>query len=89
MVLAAFPEVEEALIFGSRAAGTHKPGSDIDLVLKGLNLDRKILAKFEATLDDLPLPYKVDVLHYETLENVKLRKHIDEAGQLFYSLGAV
>ena len=80
-VLAAFPEVEEAVIFGSRATGACKPGSDIDLALKGISLNQKILGRIEAALDDLSLPYKIDLLLYENLENEKLRGNIDKEGE--------
>jgi len=82
-VLAAFPEIEEAVIFGSRAAGAHKPGSDIDLALKGALLSPKTLCRIETAVDDLSLPYKVDLLHYEGLENAELRKSIDRGSRKF------
>ena len=83
-VLAVFPEVEEAVIFGSRATGTHKPGSDIDLALKGKRINQKRLTCIETQIDELMLPYKVDILHYENIESVKLRVRIDDVGQQLY-----
>ncbi|MDR3078076.1 MAG: nucleotidyltransferase domain-containing protein [Planctomycetota bacterium] len=83
-VFAAFPEVGEAVLYGSRAKGTHKKGSDIDLALKGAELDWARLGEIETAIDDLLLPYKVDLLIYDTLEHVKLREHIDRVGVTLY-----
>jgi predicted nucleotidyltransferase len=86
-VFAAFPEIEEAVLFGSRAKGTFKPGSDIDLALKGKALTFHALGKIDDAVDDLLLPYEVDLLHYDTLKHVKLREHIDRVGVSFYRAG--
>jgi predicted nucleotidyltransferase len=55
-VFASYPEVEEAILYGSRAKGNYSNGSDIDLVLKGNKLDETILRKIRRQLDDLLLP---------------------------------
>ena len=57
-VLARFSEVDKAILYGSRAKGTYKPGSDIDLALFGSDLDGSVLSRITSTLDDLLLPYK-------------------------------
>jgi len=85
-VLAAFPEVEEAVIFGSRATGNYKPGSDIDLALKGSRINKNILGRIETKIDGLMLPFKVDLLNYKDIEHVKLRFHIDQEGIIFHKL---
>ena len=53
--LAAFPAIEQATLYGSRALGRHRPGSDIDLTLSGVDLDPRTLARLDAALDDLLL----------------------------------
>jgi predicted nucleotidyltransferase len=73
-VLAEHPQVEQAILYGSRALGTYKNGSDIDLTLVGGQLDLSLLLKIENKLDDLLLPYK----------NEELKEHIRRAGQVFY-----
>jgi predicted nucleotidyltransferase len=73
-VLAEHPQVEQAILYGSRALGTYKNGSDIDLTLVGGQLDLSLLLKIENELDDLLLPYK----------NEELKEHIRRAGQVFY-----
>jgi len=80
--LAQFPQIQEALIIGSRAMGHYKRGSDIDIALKGSNITETILAKIKGKLEDeLPLPYLFDVIHYETIKNLELKKHIDTYGK--------
>jgi predicted nucleotidyltransferase len=83
-VFAAFPEIEEAVLYGSRAKGNYKPGSDIDLALKGEDLTFWDIGKIADAVDDLLLPYELDLLHYDTLEHAKLREHIDRVGVSFY-----
>ena len=60
-VLAAHPEVETAILYGSRAMGTHRPASDIDLMLTVSNLTTDGLARIDEDLDDLLLPYRMDL----------------------------
>lgn len=80
------PEIEKVLIFGSRAMGNFKPGSDVDLALKGAKLTDRILSQVSQKLsEELPVPYLFDIVIYETIENLDLKKHIDEQGKLFYS----
>lgn len=84
-VLKVFPEVEEVLIFGSRAIGNYKKSSDIDLVLKGKKVNDKLANHIKGILDDkLPLPYKFDVVNYSTISNPDFIEHIDRVGLVFY-----
>ncbi|MFM8886535.1 MAG: nucleotidyltransferase domain-containing protein, partial [Chthoniobacterales bacterium] len=50
-VFAHHPGVERAVLFGSRATGTARPGSDIDLALYGQGLDWRVLGRIEDELD--------------------------------------
>ena len=84
-VLGNFPEVEEVIIYGSRAKGNYKNGSDIDLTLKGKNVDLLILGKIDDHLDDLLLPYKFDLSIYNQINSPELLEHIDRVGDLFFS----
>jgi len=78
------PSVESAIIYGSRAKGNFKNGSDIDLTLQGSILDLTILMKIEDELDDLLLPYKIDLSIFEKIENPDLVDHINRVGIEFY-----
>ena len=79
-VLRKFDNIEKVILFGSRALGTHKTASDIDLAIKG-NVDINTLSKLKYNLEeDTFLPYFFDVVIYDNLENLELKKHIDEFG---------
>lgn len=83
-IFAAAPAVERAVIYGSRAKGNHRPGSDIDLTLFGQGLDLNMLGKIAADLDESSIPYQVDLSLFEHIDNIGLREHIERVGQLFY-----
>lgn len=83
-VFAQFPAVEKAILYGSRAKGTYRPGSDIDLVLLGSTLDLKTLFRIETELDDLLLPYTIDLSIFEHIDNPNLVDHIKRVGKVFY-----
>ncbi|MBM3197843.1 MAG: nucleotidyltransferase domain-containing protein [Chlamydiae bacterium] len=84
-VLVQFVMVEEALLYGSRAKGTHKAGSDIDLCLVGKEVDHKVLSRIDNLLDDLLLPYSFDLSCYHHLYNQELKGHIDRVGIKIYA----
>lgn len=83
-VFASYPEVEEAILYGSRAKGNYSNGSDIDLVLKGSKLDQTILRKIRRELDDLLLPYTIDIALYDSIDNPDLTGHIKRVGIIIY-----
>lgn len=84
--ISACEHVDEVLIFGSRAKGTHKPGSDVDLALKGDNLTYDDLLGLSAELNEYqPLPYMFDLVDYSHLDNPRLKAHIDRVGVLLFS----
>ncbi|RGM53100.1 nucleotidyltransferase domain-containing protein [Bacteroides uniformis] len=82
-VLARFDEVREAVLFGSRAKGNYKKGSDIDIAVKG-PVEKDALAQLMMAFDESLLPYLVDVVVYANLENEALREHIDRVGVRIY-----
>jgi predicted nucleotidyltransferase len=83
-VFSSFTEVEEAVIYGSRAKGNYKPGSDIDFTLKGDKLTRNILSSINIKLDDLLLPYIIDTSIFTEIDNKNLLDHIKSIGKVFY-----
>ena len=88
-VLASVPEVEEAIIYGSRARGTNRKSSDIDMTLKGDNLTYLQLALLDAKIDDLYLPYFVDLSLYSMIKNVDLIASIEREGKVLYNNGMI
>ncbi|MFK5927177.1 MAG: nucleotidyltransferase domain-containing protein [Desulfuromusa sp.] len=85
-VFSKYPQISEVVLYGSRAKGNYHPGSDIDLTLKGDQLNLRILNKISNELDDLLLPYTIDLSIYSQIENQDLLDHIDRIGQVFYHL---
>lgn len=83
-VLERFPEVTKAILFGSRAKGTARPGSDIDLALYGEGLDWRVLGRIEDELDDLLLPYTFSLIHHDTRTDAEVAAHIARVGLPFY-----
>jgi predicted nucleotidyltransferase len=83
-VFALHPEVEQAVLYGSRAKGTHKNGSDIDLTMHGAQLSHRILLALLTELDDLLLPWMIDLSIFDTLDHPALREHIERGGVVFY-----
>ena len=79
-VLAHFPEVEKAVLYGSRAKGTHRPGSDVDLALYGSDVGSTQLARIDEALDDLMLPYQMDLSLFASLTHPNLLDHIRRVG---------
>ena len=88
-LLASIPEVEQAIIYGSRARGTHQMASDIDLTLKGDNLTYLQLALLDDKIDDLYLPYFVDLSLYSMLRTPELLDSICREGKVLYNRGDV
>ena len=83
-VFARFPEIEKAILYGSRAKGNFKTGSDIDLTLCGEALTSDLRPTIASELDDLLLPYVIDLSIFDELNHAKLREHIKRVGVVFY-----
>ena len=83
-VFKAYPQIKTVILYGSRAKGTYKPGSDIDLTLKGERLDLNILNRIDNQIDDLLLPWSFDLSIYSRIENKDLIDHIDRVGISIY-----
>ena len=88
-VLAHYPEVEKAVLYGSRAKGTYRPGSDIDLTLCGSELNHTLLTRIGNELDDLLLPYQIDLSLLSSLSHPGLLDHIRRVGVALYEKSAV
>jgi predicted nucleotidyltransferase len=86
-VLAAHPEVERAIVYGSRALGRQRPSSDIDLTLIGPAIGCGTLARIEAELDDLLLPWMIDLSRLADLSHPPLLAHIERVGKVLYRRG--
>ena len=83
-VLASHPEVESATLYGSRALGRYRPASDIDLTLIGAAISAAALARIDADLDDLLLPWMIDLSCLASIQHPALLAHIERAGVELY-----
>ncbi len=86
-VLAQHPNVQRAVLYGSRAKGNHKPGSDIDLTLfasDGKEINTHEIADILDEVDELLLPYSVDLSAFAKIDNDALRAHIQRVGKVFF-----
>jgi predicted nucleotidyltransferase len=84
-ILSRVPHVEKAYIFGSRAKGNYKLGSDVDIALKGKKLTFNDITQISFLLnEETNMPYKFDVLNYHSINEPALTEHIDRAGIVFY-----
>ncbi|MCU7491014.1 MAG: nucleotidyltransferase domain-containing protein [Ignavibacteria bacterium] len=81
---ARYTSVKKAILYGSRAKGNFKNGSDIDLTLEGDELELDTLLKILNELDELDLPYKIDLSIYSAISNNDLLEHINRVGITFY-----
>ena len=79
LTLSKFPQVEKAVVFGSRAKGNFKPTSDIDIALYG-NLKYLDTERVAEELDELPIIQKFDIVDYHRIDNSALIDHIDRVG---------
>ncbi|SDJ12272.1 nucleotidyltransferase family protein [Salimicrobium halophilum] len=84
------PEIERVFLYGSRAIGNYKNGSDIDLAIAGEGVTDETIARLNDYLNETyPLPYMFDLVHYETISNQELKKHIDTHGKELWKNGAM
>ncbi|MDR0497919.1 MAG: nucleotidyltransferase domain-containing protein [Treponema sp.] len=82
-----YPGIREVVLYGSRAKGNYRNGSDIDMALKtDSTFIRTDLLRISGDFDDSDIPYFVDVSIYEKLSNPDLKAHIDRVGKVLYSI---
>lgn len=83
-VFASWPQVERVVLYGSRAKGSYRPGSDIDLTIEGSDLSLSLLLEIEGQLDELLLPWMIDLSLKDRIDNPALLEHIARIGVPFY-----
>jgi uncharacterized protein len=83
-VLAAHPQVERAVIYGSRATGNFKPHSDIDLAVYSSRISGDEFGRLRFEIQELPMVFKLDVVFFEELGNAELKNKITQEGKTIY-----
>ncbi len=80
-----YSSIDEVIIFGSRAKGNYKNGSDVDLAIKSQSIGNEELnAMDDALNENSNLPYKFDIVHYEKIQTPELKDHIDRVGKILF-----
>ncbi len=77
-------KIKKVILYGSRAMGNYKHGSDIDLCIESNTLNLTELLEIENQLDDLLLPWKIDLSLLHSIDNQDLLNHIKIKGVVFY-----
>lgn len=87
-LLRQYSQIEQVRLFGSRAKGNHRAASDIDICIDapGLSVSRRL--EIENRLDDLLLPWNIDLLTWHEIDNPELQEHINRVGIVLHSAGA-
>ena len=83
-VFARYPDIERVLIFGSRAKGGARAGSDIDLAVIAPAMTAEQFGLLWNEIDALPLVFKIDLLHWDRLSNTALKEKIAIEGRALY-----
>ena len=83
-VLKDYPQVDQAILYGSRAKGNYKNGSDIDLTFRGERLTLNVLFKILEDIDDLLLPYTLDLSIFHDIDDPDVIEHINRVGIPIY-----
>jgi len=82
-----YADIDQAILYGFRAKGTYREGSDIDIALRGNKLTDSQLGRIEDELDMLLLPYKIDISLISAIDNEELLDHIKRKGRVLYDKG--
>ncbi len=82
-----YPDLEQVILFGSRATGRATERSDIDLATRGI-IDRHRLGRLSLDLDEIAIPQECEVHAYEQIDYEPLKAHIDRWGVPIYEEGA-
>lgn len=84
-VFSRYPDIEKAVLYGARAKGNYRNGSDIDITLFGNNLTHEQLNRIESELDDLLLVYSIDLSLFKYIDSPDLIDHITQVGKFFFT----
>ncbi len=77
-------KIDSVVLFGSRAKGNYREDSDIDLAVKGRNITFDDILELSGKLDELKLPYEIDLVNYFAIQDKDVVEHIDRVGVVFY-----
>jgi len=84
-VFSKFPTISKAVLFGSRARGDYKPQSDIDIAIFGKTITSDNINQIFMDLSNLPIIYKIDLVHYDSIQDQKFKDIIQRDQKVIYS----
>lgn len=82
-IFSEYPEIETAIIYGSRAKGNYTKGSDIDITIIAPEMDFKKFMELYSRLEELNIPYKIDLTKFDLIDN-NMKNHIERVGKILY-----
>ena len=77
-------KIKQVILFGSRAKGNFRQGSDVDIALKGEGLKLKDILEASIEIDELLLPYKFDLIIFDRIKEISLIEHIERVGKTLF-----
>jgi uncharacterized protein len=81
-----FVEIDKVILFGSRAIGNYRKGSDVDILICGEKISDRVITEISELLNEVyPLPYFFDIIHYEQITNKNLLEHIHLEGKVLFN----
>lgn len=82
-LLMPYKSIEKAVLFGSRATGNYKQGSDVDIAI--FAKDKDVISKISFALnEETLLPYHFDVIDFYSLTHHNLIEQINKTGIVIY-----
>jgi len=83
-VFETYPKVKEVIIFGSRAMGNYKAGSDIDIAVKGNKITLDDILDISVRIENIISPYRMDLINFQSINDPDVIEHIKRVGKIFY-----
>ena len=77
-------KIEQVILYGSRAKGTYKPFSDVDITIVGKGLTEQDVHRLYAALEKSSIPYMFDIFTFDTLKNEIRKDHSSRSGVILY-----
>lgn len=86
-VFQSFPAVKTVYLFGSRAKGNYRLGSDVDLAIMNKGVDSTTLSRLIGEFEESNLPYNIDLVDFTKLAKQEFIDHINRVGIPFFKQG--
>ncbi len=78
-----FDCIDKVVLFGSRARKDNTLKSDIDICIYSLSMTKQEFSKIKYEINELPILFKIDIVHFEQI-NDKLKENILKEEKLLF-----